>query len=170
MLRLETTDIEDKELESSIQIRNKLRIKTNNRVLLRDKSRIKIKDIRNSKETIITIKTTRWEIIQRLVIKIRIIISTEIKVIGTIKNKIDVVTITKTRCNWRIELLKGNNLMFNVKKCWSVNWNVYQYFKLFNFIQFDSLFYLFDLSFCFISIFLVGFSISYSILRLLSKI
>lgn len=59
MLRLETTDIEDKELESSIQIRNKLRIKTNNRVLLRDKSRIKIKDIRNSKETIITIKTTR---------------------------------------------------------------------------------------------------------------
>jgi hypothetical protein len=59
MLRLETTDIEDKELESSIQIRNKLRIKTNNRVLLRDKSRIKIKDIRNIKETIITIKTTR---------------------------------------------------------------------------------------------------------------
>jgi len=59
MLRLETTDIENKELESSIQIRNNLIIKTNNRELLTDKSGIKIENRRNSKETIITIKITR---------------------------------------------------------------------------------------------------------------
>ena len=76
MLRLETTDIENKELESSIQIRNNLIIKTNNRELLTDKSGIKIENRRNSKETIITIKITRWEIIEKLRIKIEIIIST----------------------------------------------------------------------------------------------
>ena len=76
MLRLETTDIENKELESSIQIRNNLIIKTNNRELLTDKSGIKIENRRNSKETIITIKITRWEIIEKLRIEIEIIIST----------------------------------------------------------------------------------------------